>query len=110
MVKEIASFDSVLSDADWIITGEGKLDAQTLSGKTIAGVLASAKKYHIPVAALCGAVDLSPEQQEEIGLQYVCSILSGISSLEDAITNSYGNLVNASYNFAKLISSKHQRL
>ncbi len=106
LIKEIASFDDDIVKADWIITGEGKLDAQTLSGKTISGVLASAQKQQIPVAALCGAVDLSPEQQEKIGLKYTTSILRETSTLEDALASSYKNLVNASYNFAKLISSK----
>jgi glycerate kinase len=103
LIKELADFDKVIYGADWIITGEGKLDAQTLSGKTIAGVLTAAHKQNIKVAALCGAVELTPEQQEEIGLHYVCSILRGVSSLEDALGNSYDNLVSASYNFAKLL-------
>ncbi|WP_289644910.1 glycerate kinase [Maribacter aestuarii] len=103
LIKELADFDKVIYGADWIITGEGKLDAQTLSGKTIAGVLTAAHKKNIKVAALCGAVELTPEQQEEIGLHYVCSILRGVSSLEDALGNSYDNLVTASYNFAKLL-------
>ncbi len=103
LIKELAEFDKAIDGADWIVTGEGKLDAQTLSGKTIAGVLTAAKKQHIPVAALCGAVELTPVQQEKIGLQYVCSILRQVSSLEDALNNSYDNLVSASYNFAKLL-------
>ncbi|MGB3150622.1 MAG: glycerate kinase [Maribacter sp.] len=106
LIKELADFDKTITNADWIVTGEGKLDNQTISGKTIAGVLESASKQNIPVAALCGAVALSPEQQENIGLQYVSSILSNVSSLEDALSNSYQNLVSASYNFARLIQAK----
>ncbi len=37
LVKNLAQFDSKLDNADWIITGEGKLDVQTFSGKTIKG-------------------------------------------------------------------------
>lgn len=106
LIKELADFDKTITNADWIVTGEGKLDNQTISGKTIAGVLESASKQNIPVAALCGAVALSPEQQENIGLQYVSSILSNVSSLEDALSNSYQNLVSASYNFARLVQAK----
>ncbi len=106
LMKEIAGFDEAITNADWIVTGEGRLDSQTLSGKTIAGVLESARKQKIPVAALCGAVTLSPEQQEETGLTYVCAILRDISNLEQAVSQSKENLVAAAYNFAKLIDSK----
>lgn len=103
LIKELADFDKAVHGADWIVTGEGKLDAQTLSGKTIAGVLTTAKKQNIPVAALCGAIELTPSQQEKMGLRYVSSILREIATLEDALNNSYNNLVSASYNFAKLL-------
>jgi len=103
LVKELAHFDEAISDADWIITGEGQLDEQTLSGKTINGVVNSAKKYKVPVAALCGSVSITIEQQEKFGLAYVNSIIRGISTLPEAMASSYANLVNAAYNFAKLI-------
>lgn len=103
LVKELAHFDAAIADADWIITGEGQLDEQTLSGKTINGVVASAQKHKIPVAALCGSVSISIDQQDKFGLTYVNSIVRGISTLPEAMASSYINLVNASYNFANLI-------
>ncbi|CAM4287863.1 glycerate kinase [Zobellia roscoffensis] len=103
LVKELAHFDEAIADADWIITGEGQLDEQTLSGKTINGVVISAKKHKVPVAALCGSVSISVEQQEKFGLTYVNSIVRGISTLPQAMASSYTNLLNASYNFAKLM-------
>ncbi|MCL4131347.1 UNVERIFIED_CONTAM: hypothetical protein GTU68_008861 [Idotea baltica] len=54
LIKNLAQFDAHIKNADWIITGEGKLDNQTLSGKTIAGVLLSAKAKKIKVAAVGG--------------------------------------------------------
>ena len=106
LIKDIANFDSALENSDWVITGEGQLDAQTLSGKTISGVLASAKKKKVPVAALCGSVSISPKQQEAFGLAYATSILKGICNLDQAMTASYDNLVDAAYNFAKLLKKE----
>jgi len=103
LIKELADFENAITDADWIITGEGKLDVQTLSGKTIAGVISSAQKNDIPVAALCGSVDISEKEQDELGLTYVTSIVRGISNLQEAMNSSYKNLVNASYNFGRLL-------
>ncbi|TAI47268.1 glycerate kinase [Flagellimonas allohymeniacidonis] len=103
LIMEMANFDEVMKDADWIITGEGQLDQQTLSGKTIAGVLKAARDRNIPVAALCGSVTLSMDELEATGLQYVTSILNQVGSLEEAKKESFKNLEMASYNFAKLL-------
>ncbi|MGJ8715651.1 MAG: glycerate kinase [Maribacter stanieri] len=103
LIKELADFDSTIDGADWIITGEGQLDEQTLSGKTIDGVITSAKLRNIPVAALCGSVSISVNQQNKFGLTYVSSIVRGISTLQEAMNNSHENLVNAIYNFASLL-------
>ncbi len=103
LIKELANFDAHIEGADWIITGEGQLDEQTLSGKTIAGVVSSAKKKSIPVAVLCGSVNIAIEQQEEFGLRYVTAIVRGVTDLQNAIAKSHENLVIASYNFAKML-------
>ncbi|TYP99089.1 glycerate kinase [Tenacibaculum adriaticum] len=103
LIKEIANFDQNIKNTDWIITGEGQIDAQTLSGKTIQGVIQSAKKQNIPVAAFCGSVDLTINTQKTLGLDYVCSVLKKISSLEEALHDGYQNLVFSVYNFTKLL-------
>lgn len=53
---QLAHFDDIISDAHLIITGEGRIDNQTLHGKAPAGVLKAAKKKGIPVVALCGCI------------------------------------------------------
>ena len=103
LIKEISGFDKAIKGANWIITGEGKLDDQTLSGKTISGIIKSAKNQNIPVAALCGSVNISVNTQKELGLDYAVSIVKGISDLEEAIASSYTNLVHAAYNFASVL-------
>ncbi len=105
LIKELAVFEEAVQGADWIITGEGQLDEQTVSGKTISGVLETAKKHKIPVAALCGSVDISIQDQEDMGLAYVTAITSGAMTLQKAIAHSYENLVMASYNFARALKS-----
>ncbi len=105
LVIEMAAFEEALEGADWIITGEGQLDTQTLSGKTIAGVLKAANEGEIPVAALCGSVTLSTDELEAAGVQYAASILNQVGSLEEAKRNSFKNLEMASYNFANLLKT-----
>lgn len=54
---EISNFREEIKDADLIITGEGKIDRQSLMGKVLNGVLKEAKHQNIPVIALCGMVE-----------------------------------------------------
>ena len=103
LVMELANFDKVLEGADWVITGEGQLDGQTFSGKTINGVVQSAKKHQVPIAAFCGSIDVSIDEMQQMGLDYAVSILNQIGNLEDAKANTVENLALASYNFAHLV-------
>ncbi|MEO9510922.1 MAG: glycerate kinase [Flavobacteriaceae bacterium] len=105
LVMEMANFDQDVCGADWIITGEGQLDHQTLSGKTIIGVLKSAKAKKIPVAAFCGTVAISIPEIKAMGLRYAVSILNKIRNLEEAKMDSFKNLELAAYNFASLLKS-----
>jgi len=104
LVKDLIDFDTQIKGADWIITGEGKLDSQTLSGKTIDGVIASAKKQNIPVAVLCGSVALSKEDANEFGISYAASVMEKANSLEDAMLNGYRYVKQMALNFAKEIA------
>ena len=63
-----------VAEADLIITGEGCLDAQTLSGKVIRGVVDLARKKDVSVVAFCGRLELSPDQVRTLGLQAAIAI------------------------------------
>lgn len=104
LVKSLVSFDDKIEGANWIITGEGKLDSQTLSGKTIDGVLTSAKKQNIPVAALCGSISLSKTDADALGISYTDSVMEKAKSLDDAMQNGYDYVKQLAINFAKTIN------
>ena len=55
VVLELTAFDEKAADADLIITGEGRLDSQSLRGKVVIGVARRAKALGIPTAPLVGA-------------------------------------------------------
>lgn len=88
VVMDAVQFDEKVKDANFIITGEGKLDSQTLSGKVIAGVSKSAKKHQIPVIALCGGLELDSTQMDKLGIVGGFSIVPGPCSLESAMEKS----------------------
>lgn len=59
---------------DCIITGEGKIDRQTLHGKLIKGITSIAARHHIPVLAICGKLDLDAHEIKELGLSAAIEI------------------------------------
>lgn len=103
LVKNLANFDKKIKNANWIITGEGKLDSQTLSGKTIQGVLESAQKQKINVAAFCGKIELTNNELKEIGIEYGKDIMSNSKNLDDAMNNSSKYLKILAKNFLKFL-------
>jgi glycerate kinase len=87
VVMDAIQFQQKIRGAVLVITGEGKLDHQTLSGKVIAGVCKAAKHEHIPIVAICGGMDISGKQMDELGLMAGFSIVPGPCTLEKAMEN-----------------------
>jgi len=85
-VLDAVGFDAHLQDIDLVITGEGRIDAQTSQGKLIDVVLSRAKAAGVPVFALCGELESSVETKslEAMGLAAAFSIAPGPQSLEAA--------------------------
>jgi len=74
IILDAVQFDSLIQDTDLILTGEGKIDAQSAMGKTIDGVLHRAQKYKIPVIAIGGAIADGAEELYNKGLISMFSI------------------------------------
>jgi glycerate 2-kinase len=87
LVKETVGFDEMLiqEKPGLILTGEGKMDAQTDFGKVIAGICSSGKKKGIPVVALAGSISGEFQQLFEWGLTAAFSIANGPMTLQESI-------------------------
>ena len=86
IILQLTHFEEKLKDVDLVITGEGKLDHQTLEGKVIKGVVDLAKEKSIPVNVICGACEISSKEIKRLGIQKVVSILDGDVTLGQAIS------------------------
>ncbi len=60
VVMDAVGFDLRLQEADLVLTGEGRLDASSLHGKTVDGVLHAAAARSVPAAVVCGRADVDP--------------------------------------------------
>jgi glycerate kinase len=90
-----------LESADWVVTGEGCFDHQSLSGKTVSGVLKTALQTKTRVTVLAGRVKVPPEVYQKAGIVTAMSCKSDIMSLDKAFANSRTLLYSAAKKFAE---------
>ena len=100
LVKEMIRFDKRIAGADWLITGEGKLDFQTLSGKAVKGVVESAQLQKIKVAAFCGRITLPQDTLATMGIYYSSSVMLEAIDFDDAMKNGRIYLAKMAKDFA----------
>ncbi|HUD36970.1 MAG TPA: glycerate kinase [Streptosporangiaceae bacterium] len=67
LVLDLIGFDAAVVGADLVITGEGSLDEQSLSGKAPVGVARAAGWAGVPVVAVAGQLSLTPDQLRDAG-------------------------------------------
>jgi glycerate kinase len=103
LVLEIMEFEQALAWADLVVTGEGKLDAQTLDGKLIHGVCRAAALAGVPVIALCGTLELTPAQLTDLGLRAAFSTMKKPQSLSEALNHAAFNLEELAVNIFRTI-------
>lgn len=88
LVADLCGLDSALQGAQLVITGEGRMDAQTLLGKTPVGVARHAARYGIPVIAVVGSLGEGYQAVYSAGIAAAFSVAPGPISLETAYARS----------------------
>lgn len=102
VVLETAHFDEVISDADLVISGEGKFDSQSVFGKAISGIARHTKEKDIPLIVFCGAAD-EDESVYESGVSAVFSIQRKAMPLEKAMLINEPCLYKTAFNVFNLL-------
>jgi glycerate kinase len=85
LVLELANFEQHLTGTDLIITGEGKIDAQSAYGKVPVGIARIARRHRIPVIAFAGIVDANAQKLVQEGVTLALPIIDGPMTLEEAM-------------------------
>jgi glycerate kinase len=101
LVREVAGLDEALARADLVVTGEGRLDAQSLHGKLVSVVAARAREQGVPCIALAGQVDMSTGEALEAGLEGVYSVAADAGSVEAALAEPAARLADLAEGVAK---------
>ncbi|BCK19508.1 glycerate kinase [Vibrio cholerae] len=102
IVLETVQLAHQVSDADLVITGEGRIDSQTVHGKTPMGVAKVAKRFDVPVLVLCGCTGDNYQAVYQCGIDAVFAAVPRAMSLEDALKESDFNLADLAENVARL--------
>ncbi len=88
-ILEVVNFETKVQKADMVITGEGRIDGQSVHGKVPMGVAKGAQKYGKPTIAIVGSIGQGYEALYEYGLNSIQTIVNGPMGLEDSMTNAF---------------------
>ncbi len=103
IVTEALSLADVIKDADLVITGEGRIDSQSIHGKVPVGVASIAVRFNKPVIGIGGSLSSDVSVVYQHGLNAVFSVLSRVCSLEEALNDAGENLENTARNVAAIL-------
>lgn len=100
IVIETLQLEEALRDADLVITGEGRLDSQSIHGKTPIGVARVAKRFGLPVIGIVGSLSKDYQVVHQHGIDAAFSVLDRVVSLEEALAEAADNLEVTARNVA----------
>jgi glycerate kinase len=106
MVSRVTRLEERIREADLVITGEGRMDAQTRFGKTPSGVARMARKYGKPVIGVAGSLDSDAGILYEMGFDVLIPIQERPGDLETALREGEQLLERTGERVARLLSMK----
>ncbi|HCR3448204.1 TPA: glycerate kinase [Citrobacter werkmanii] len=105
IVTDALRLDACVADADLVVTGEGRIDSQTIHGKVPVGVAKIAKRYNKPVIGIAGSLTADVGVVHEHGLDAVFSVIYTICSLDEALKNASENVRMTARNVAATLKA-----
>ena len=108
IVTDALHLDACVADADLVVTGEGRIDSQTIHGKVPVGVAKVAKRYNKPVIVIAGSLTADVGVVHEHGLDAVFSVIYSICTLDEALKNASDNVRMTARNVAATLKAGQQ--
>jgi glycerate 2-kinase len=103
-VVHASQIDMELADADWVITGEGRFDEQSLRGKVVSGISKLAAKHGTKVAVMAGSAHVPEKIYRQEGIELALSIMKSGMELNEAIKHAEELLSSAARELATRIT------
>ncbi|MCB5162496.1 glycerate kinase [Marinomonas algarum] len=103
IVMDTVGLNDILQGADLVITGEGRMDGQTVFGKTPMGVLKKALVNKVPTIGIAGCLGQDAEAILDQGMVAIFPIIPTLDTLDTVLAQAEKNLINTSYNIASML-------
>lgn len=104
IVTTALNLEEHIHDCALVVTGEGRIDSQSIHGKVPIGVASVAKKYHKPVIGIAGSLTHDVGVVHQHGIDAVFSVLTRIGTLDEAFRGAFDNIYRASRNIAATLA------
>lgn len=109
IVTDALGLADLVADADLVITGEGRIDSQTIHGKVPVGVAKVAKRFNVPVIGIAGSLTADVGVVHQHGLDAVFSVLYSVCTLDEALANAAANVRMTARNVAAVLEMGGKR-
>ncbi|MGM1085533.1 glycerate kinase [Klebsiella aerogenes] len=109
IVTDALRLADLVADADLVITGEGRIDSQTIHGKVPVGVAKVAKRFNVPVIGIAGSLTADVGVVHQHGLDAVFSVLYTVCTLDEALANAAANVRMTARNVAAVLQMGGKR-
>ncbi len=100
-VMEAVGLEAALQGAEWVITGEGRFDAQSLSGKVVSGIASRARARDVQVAVIAGSIAVGRDEAARHGVREMEQATPAKIPVEDAMRRAQALLADAAARFAR---------
>ncbi|EPL8195421.1 glycerate kinase [Klebsiella aerogenes] len=109
IVTDALRLADLVAEADLVITGEGRIDSQTIHGKVPVGVAKVAKRFNVPVIGIAGSLTADVGVVHQHGLDAVFSVLYTVCTLDEALENAAANVRMTARNVAAVLQMGGKR-
>jgi glycerate kinase len=104
MVIQATGLEDAMRHADLVITGEGRMDAQSTHGKAPVGVARVAAGYGVPVIGICGSLGDGADLLTQHGIAAFFSVVNGPCTLQAALEDAARNIRDTARNVAAVLA------
>jgi glycerate kinase len=106
IVMDAVNLEEIVADTDLVITGEGRIDSQTIHGKTPVGVARVANKHFVPVIGIAGCLSQDCGVVHEHGIDAVFAVVNRSMDLPTAFAEAAQNIELTARNVAAMLQLK----
>jgi glycerate kinase len=107
LIIEQVNLEDEIKNSDFVISGEGRLDEQSLNGKVVSGVARLCKKYKKPLYLTVGINEIDEKSVKDLGVKQIYEIISHAKDIDDAMENGSSYLSKISREIAQQIYNRN---